>query len=168
MLNIEELKEYLSLCKFRGDIEDMPESMPLFRQALICYSIIGVFLQINIKGPIEAFFELGIEIILTFLFVAVLLYTVKAMNLYWRVLTAYFVCQDFISIIGVPILMWVTISDEVWSYYILGVVILWVMAVIAYINSQISDFGSFFSAVLSLAYFVSVYGGGFFLLLLFL
>ena len=33
MLNIEELKEYIPLCWFKGDFEEMPESMSFFSKS---------------------------------------------------------------------------------------------------------------------------------------
>jgi len=165
---MEQLKEYISLCWLKGDLDEMPESMPLFRNALIFYTVVAVFLQINVKGFIEAFIEVGIEIVLTFLFVSILLFFTKAMDQFWRVLTAYFICQDFILIFSVPLLIWVTISEDAWAYYTLSIIMIWVISVFAYINNQIITSGSFVSTMLSLGYFVTVYGGGFLLLLVFL
>ena len=130
--------------------------------------MIAIFLQINIKGFIEALIEVGIEIILIVVFVAILVRFAKEKEQFWRTLTAYFVCQDFIFIFGVPILMWVTITDSAWAYYILAAVVLWMVAVFAHINNQLTDSGLFVSTLLSLAFFVSVYGVGFLILLVLL
>lgn len=165
---MEQLKQYIQLCWFKGEIDEMPESMPLFRKALIFYTVIAIFLQINIKGFIEAFIEVGIEIIMTCFFVAILLHFAKEKQLFWRVLTAYFVCQDFILIFGVPLLMWVTISDDTWAYYTLGIIMLWAISVFSYINNQLVSSGSFVSTMLAVTYFTVVYGGGFLLLLVLL
>lgn len=168
-VNMEQLKEYISLCWFKGDFDEMPESMSLFRNALIFYTVVAVFLQINaIGGFIEAFILVGFEIVLTFMFVSILLYFAKAMDQFWRVQTLYFICQDFILIFSVPLLIWVTITENAWAYYTLAIVVVWAIAVFAYINNQIINSGSFVSTMLSLAYFVTVYGGGFLLLLVFL
>lgn len=166
---MEQIKEYISLCWLQGDLDEMSESIPIFRNALIFYAVVAVFLQINaIGGFIEAFILVGFEIVLTFIFILALLYFTKAMDQFWRVLTAYFICQDFILIFSVPLLIWVTISENAWAYYTLALVMLWAVAAFAYINNQIITSGSFVSTMLSLAYFVTVYGGGFLLLLIFL
>lgn len=166
---MEQIKEYISLCWLKGDLDEMSESIPTFRNALIFYTVVAVFLQINaIGGFIEAFILVGFEIVLTFAFILAFLYFTKAMDQFWHVLTAYFICQDFILIFSVPLLIWVTISENAWAYYTLAIVMLWAVAVFAYINNQITTSGSFVSAMLSLAFFVTVYGGGFLLLLVFI
>jgi hypothetical protein len=163
---MEHLKQYISLCWFKGDLDEMPESIPLLKKALIFYVLGGVFVITNMTGFIEAIIEVFLEVFLIFAFVAIVLFFIKDMKQYWKVLTSFFICQDFISIFALPLLIWVTVTDDSWAYYSLAAVMLWGVAIITYINNQIVSLGSFPSFLLSLTFFLGVYGGGFILMLL--
>jgi len=163
---MEHLKQYISLCWFKGDLDEMPESIPLLKKALIFYVLGGVFVITNMTGFIEAIIEVFLEVFLIFAFVAIVLFFIKDMKQYWKVLTSFFICQDFISIFALPLLIWVTVTDDSWAYYSLAAVMLWGVAIITYINNQIVSLGSFPSFPLSLTFFLGVYGGGFILMLL--
>ncbi len=163
---MEHLKQYISLCWFKGSLDETPESIPLLKKALIFYVVGGIFVITNMTGFIEAIIEVFIEIFLIFAFVAIVLFFTKDLTQYWKVLTSFFICQDFISIFALPLLIWVTVTDDSLAYYLLGAVMLWGVAIIAYINNQIISLGSFPSFLLSLTFFLGVYGGGFILMLL--
>ena len=64
--------------------------------------------------------------------------------------------------------MWVTISDDTWAYYTLGIIMLWAISVFSYINNQLISSGSFVSTMLAVTFFTVVYGGGFLILLVLL
>ncbi len=163
---MEHLKQYISLCWFKGSLEELPESMPLLYRALIFYVTIGIFVITNMTGFIEAIIQVFIKVVLILLFISIVLFFTKGMKQYLKVLTSYLVCQDLISIFALPLLIWVTVTDDSLAYYSLSAVMLWAVAIIAYINNQIISLGSFPSFLLSLTFFLSVYGGSFVLLLL--
>lgn len=163
---MEQLKQYISLCWFKGSLDEMPESMPLFRNALIFYTVVGIFVITNMTGFIEAVIEVFLEIFLIFLFLAIVLFFTKDLKRYWKVMTSYLITQGFISIFALPLLIWATVTEESWAYYCLAVVMLWGVAIIAYINNQVISLGAFPSFLLSLTFYLGVYGGAFVLMLL--
>ncbi len=163
---MEHLKQYISLCWFKGSLDETPESIPLLRKALFFYAAAGIFVITNMTGFVEAIIQVFLKLVLIFLFVAIVLFFTKDWKNYWKILTSYFICQDFISIFALPLLIWVTVTDDSWAYSSLAAVMLWGVAIITYINNQIISLGYFPSFLLSLTFYLGVYGGSFILMLL--
>ncbi len=111
--------------------------------------------------PFESFIEVAIQTLLTLLFIGVILHLNKALYAYIQVTTAILVCANIISVFVTPVLIWLTVSEDLLSYYSLGVLFLWEFIVMAYIFRQILAITSSASLALSLLYFIATYFGAF-------
>jgi hypothetical protein len=156
------IKLFLPLCWLRNNPLDLPKSMAFFRQNLLFSFVIEYLMQANMTDdPIEAFFEVGIETVLTLLFVGVLLFINKTLSVYLQVTTAILFCANIISVAIVPVMVWLTVSEAALSYYLLGLLLLWDFAVVAYIFKRTVIVNTAAGIALALFYFVATYLGAF-------
>ncbi|SJM95422.1 conserved membrane hypothetical protein [Crenothrix polyspora] len=156
------LKQYLPLCWLQNNPLDLPRSMAFFRQNLLFSFVIEYLMQANMTDdPIEAFFEVGIKTVLTLMFVLLVLFLNKTLYLYIQITTAILFCANVISVAIVPVMVWLTVSESPLSYYLLGLLVLWYFAVVAYIFKRTVIINTSASIALALFYFVATYLGAF-------
>ena len=111
--------------------------------------------------PFESFVEVAIQTLLTLLFIGFILRLNKNLYAYLQVTTAILVCANIISLFVIPVLIWLTVSEALLSYYSLGILFLWELTVMAYIFRKILAINSAASIALSLLYFTVTYLGAF-------
>lgn len=111
--------------------------------------------------PFESFTEVSIETILTLLFIGLLLLLNKTLYLYIQVTTAIIFCANVISLFIVPVLIWLTVTEDILSYYLLGVIFLWDFMLVAYILGKALSINLPASLALSVFYFIATYLGAF-------
>lgn len=111
--------------------------------------------------PIESFYEVGIQILLTLLFIGILLFFNKTLYAFIQVTTSLTLCANVVSLFIVPVIIWLTVSDDPLSYYITLLLVLWDAALVAYIIKKVVDINIMASMLLSLLYFISTYLGAF-------
>ena len=111
--------------------------------------------------PFESFVEVAIQTLLTLLFIGFILRLNKNLYAYLQVTTAILVCANIISLFVIPVLIWLTVSEALLSYYSLGILFLWELTVMAYIFRKILAINSAASIALSLLYFTVSYLGAF-------
>ena len=157
------LNQNLKLCFFKGTLVDQVRSVPFLRLALIVNILLGIFVQANITEPLDAFIQIFLQIMVTIIYITLLLYYIKSLNFFVQMLTAILVSQNFLYFIGVPLTIWVTITDELLVYYALGGLLFWGIAIIAYILRQLLFFDVAFSIIMALIFYLIVYGGAFFI-----
>lgn len=156
------IKIFLPLCWLKSNPLDMPRSMAFFRQNLLFSFAIEYLMQANMTDdPIEAFFDVSIETFLTLLFVWGLLFLNRTLYVYLQVTTAILFCANVISVVIIPIMVWLTVTEDLVSYYILGLLLLWDFAVVAYILKRTIIVNTAASIALASFYFVATYLGAF-------
>jgi len=111
--------------------------------------------------PFESFVEVAIQTLLTLLFIGFILRLNKTLYAYLQVTTAILVCANIISLFVIPVLIWLTVSEDLVSYYSLGILFLWELTVMAYIFRKILAINFAASIALSLLYFTVTYLGAF-------
>ncbi len=111
--------------------------------------------------PFESFVEVTIQTLLTLIFIGVILRLNKTLYAYIQVTTAFLVCANIVAIFVIPVLIWLTVREDLLSYYSLGVLFIWEFTVMAYIFKKILSISSAASLVLSLLYFTVTYFGAF-------
>jgi len=111
--------------------------------------------------PVESFYEVGIQTMLTLIFIAIMLLLNKTLYAYIQVATAVVICSNIAAISSVPALVWLTITEDTLSYYIVGLMIAWDFALMAYIIKQVLAVNFAASLVLALLYFIVTYFGAF-------
>ncbi len=156
------ISEYLAVCWLSGDPMELPRSSSLLKKTLFIYFLVYYLLQANMTDdPFESIYEVAFQIILTFLFVAVVLALNKTLYVYIQVLTALLFSANFISIFLVPVMVWLTVSEEPLSYYFFSLLVLWYYAVVSYIFKYCLVINVAASLVLALLYFIATYLGAF-------
>ena len=111
--------------------------------------------------PFESFTEVSIETLLTLLFIGFILYLNKTLYAYIQVTTAILVCANVVSLFVIPILIWLTVTEDLLSYYSLGLLFIWEFALIAYIFRKVMSINIAASLALSVFYFTVAYLGAF-------
>ncbi|MGZ8162618.1 MAG: hypothetical protein ACXWTL_06390 [Methylobacter sp.] len=156
------LKQYLALCWFRNNPLELPRSVTFFRQNLLFYFIIEYFMQANMTDdPVESFVEVGLVSILTLLFIGIMLFFNKTLYAYIQVTTAILFCANIVAFFIVPVIIWLTVSEDPWSYYFFAILLLWDYAMVSYIINRTVSINIPASMVLALFYFTATYFGAF-------
>jgi hypothetical protein len=162
MLTIEILRQYLPLCWLKHNPLKLTRSMSFFKQNLLFYFIVEYFMQANMTDdPFESFVEVTIQTLLTLIFIGVILRLNKTLYAYIQVTTAILVCANIVAIFVIPVLIWLTVREDLLSYYSLGVLFIWEFTVMAYIFKKILSISPAASLALSLLYFTVTYFGAF-------
>lgn len=156
------LKQYIELCWFRNNPLELRRSVSLFKQNLLFSYIIEFLMQANMTDdPLESFYEVTIETFLTLLFIAIMLFFNKTVYAYVQVATAILVCANTVSLFIVPVAVWLTVSEDALSYYVLSLLLLWDYALVTYIVKQTLSINIAASVAVSFLYFSVTYFGAF-------
>ncbi|MDP1664919.1 MAG: hypothetical protein Q8L79_07300 [Methylobacter sp.] len=156
------LKQYLPLCWLQNNPLELPRSVDFFKQNLLFYFVVEYFMQANMTDdPIESFTEVGIQTLLTLMFIGVMLFLNRTLYAYVQVATAVIFCANIVALLIVPVLVWLTVSEDPLSYYFLALLLFWVYVVVAHIIKQVLSINLFAGLVLSLFYFTTTYFGAF-------
>lgn len=136
--------------------------MSFFKKNLLFYFIVEYFMQANMTDdPFESFIEVSIETLITLMFIGFILHLNKTLYAYIQVTTAILVCANIVSLFVIPVLIWLTVSEDLLSYYSLGLLFLWELTLIAYIFRKTLSINLLASLVLSVLYFTVAYLGAF-------
>ena len=156
------LSEYLALCWLGTDPMELPRSTSLLKKSLFIYFIVYYLLQANMTDdPFESLYEVVIQIALSLLFIAVILSLNKTLYIYVQVTTAILFSANFIAMFLVPVMVWLTVSEDPWSYYIFSLLILWYYAVVCYMFKYSLLINTPASLVMGFLYFLTTYLGAF-------
>jgi hypothetical protein len=157
---LDTVKRYLRLCWLDTNPLDFVESTDFLKINVVFFAVVQYFLQTNMTDdPFESFFEVAFELLLTFAFVAVMLFFDKMLDAFIQLTTAILFCTNVLSVFFVPIMVWLTVTDDPLSYYVMGVLVLWFYALISYIIKTALAIDILASLALSLLYFIVVYMG---------
>jgi hypothetical protein len=159
---MDNLREYLALCWLNNDPLELPRSVGLFKKNLLIYFVVGYLLQTNmIDEPFEAFYEISLQILFMLSFLALMLLLNKTLYVYMQVTTAFMFCANLISAFVIPVMVWWTVTEDLYSYYLLFLLLAWYYAIVAYIikNTLIINLPA--SMVIALFYFIATYLGAF-------
>ena len=162
MLPIDILKQYLPLCWFKQNPLELTRSISFFKQNLLFYFIVEYFMQTNMTDdPFESFTEVVIQTLLTLMFIGFILRLNKSLYAYIQVTTSILICANIISIFVIPVLIWLTVNEDILSYYCLGLLFIWEFTVISYIFKKTLAINSAASLALTMLYFTATYLGAF-------
>ncbi|NOT10656.1 MAG: hypothetical protein HOP23_02290 [Methylococcaceae bacterium] len=156
------LKQYIQLCWFRNNPLELKRSASLFKKNLLFSFIIEYLMQANMTDdPLESFYEVTFETLLTLFFIGVILFFNKTLYAYIQVSTAILVCANVVSLFIVPVAVWLTVSEDALSYYVLSLLVIWDYALVTYIFKQTLNINLPASIALALLYFTLTYFGAF-------
>ena len=159
-------KLYLPLCWLKVNPLDLPRSVEFLKQNFWFYFIIELFIQANMIDPSEAFFEVIVETTLTFAFVGLILFLNKSTHLFVQIITAVLFCENVVAFFGVPVVVWLTVSESMASYYLFGILVFWDFILITFIIKKVLSINTAASLTISFFYFVVTYVGAYSLTLL--
>ncbi len=154
--------EYLAVCWLNGDPMELPRSTSLFRKSLFIYFVVYYLLQANMTDdPFESIYEVLLQVALMLAFIGLMLSLNKTLYIYIQVCTAIIFSANVVAIFIIPVMVWLTVSEDPWSYYIFSVIIVWYYAIVSYIFKHSLLINIPASMVLSLIYFIATYLGAF-------
>ena len=159
-------KLYLPLCWLKVNPLDLPRSVEFLKQNFWFYFIVELFIQANMIDPSEAFFEVIVETTLTFSFVWLILFLNKSTHLFVQIITAVLFCENVVAFFGVPVVIWLTVSESIISYYLFGLLIFWDFILITFIIKKVLSINTAASLTISFFYFLLTYVGAYSLTLL--
>lgn len=156
------IKRYLPLCWFSTNPLELLRSVRFFKQNLLVYCIVEYFLQANLTDdPFESFYEVGLEVLIMLCVLVFALFLNKTLYAYYQVTTAILFCANALSVFLIPVIVWITMSEDPLSYYVLSLLVLWYFALVTFIIQEVVSVNIFASLALSLLYFAVTYGGAF-------
>jgi hypothetical protein len=156
------LKHYLPLCWFTLNPLELIRSVGFLKNNLIFYFIVEFFLQANMTDdPLESFYEVSFETLLTLLFIWVMLGLNRSLYGFIQVTAAVVFCSNVVSFFIIPVLVWLTISENTISYYLVGILLAWDYALTTYIFKRVLVLNIPASAVISLIYAGFTYFGAY-------
>lgn len=156
------LREYLALCWLNNEPLELPRSVGLFKKNLFIYFVVGYLLQANmIDDPFEAFYEITFQIILMMSFLGLMMFFNKTLYIYVQITTAFIFTANIVSAFVVPVMVWLTVSEDMYSYYLFFVLLAWYYAIVSYIIKHTLVINLPASMVLTLFYFIATYLGAF-------
>lgn len=158
---METIKAYLPLCWFRDDILRLPQSGEFLKKNLLFYFGVVFFIQFNMSDDIESIFEVILETLFTLAFIWLILLLNRSLDNFAGVCSAVLFVQNFISILVVPVVFWVTTTENMASYLALLILVIWMVLLVARIFKQILLINNSAALVVSLAYFIMIYGGSY-------
>jgi len=156
------LKQFLPLCWLKNNPLELPRSVDFFKQNLLFYFVVEYFMQANMTDdPLESFTEVSIQTLLMLIFIGVTLFFNRTLYAYIQVTTAIIFCANIVALFIIPVLIWLTVSEDPLSYYFLGLLLFWDYVLVTYIIRQVLSINLFASLVVSLFYFATTYFGAF-------
>lgn len=158
---METFKEYLPVCLMKVDPVELSRSPEFFKQNLIFYFFVELFIQANMIDPTEAFAEVVIETGFTLFFVGFILFLNKTTHLYVQIITVVLFCENIIAFFGVPVVVWLTVTESQLSYYFMAALVLWDFVLITYIIKHVLSINTAASTVIAFFYFAMTYAGAY-------
>lgn len=162
--------EYIQLCWLSGYPDDLPIDRKFMWINLAIYLVLGIFIQANISDPVEAFIQILIEVVITLVFIAVLLFKDGSAYNFERFLTAILVCENFVYALALPLAFWFIFAKGTnyagYPVYLGAALIIWSVIIIAYILRGLFGYNWKISGSVSVLYFILTYFGSFGLLMM--
>jgi len=159
------LIKYLALCWFRNNPLDLTPSKSFMWKTVIFYLISGMIVEGLIADPADGSLEVALRTIMAFSSIGVLLLLLKKRQHFYQLFTAIFICENFIMTLATiteGLYFWMVMTHrenaEEISIGIGAFLVLWYLAIIAYILRQIFAYERGASLVLAFGYFVATYG----------
>lgn len=153
--------QYLHLCWMSGSPLELPRSTRFFYQHLLFNFAAFFFIQFNMTDDIESVSEVIFETLLSLGFIASTLWLNKSSHAYIQVGSAILFCQNVLALFLIPIMFWVTGSENWGSYSVLALVLLWNWLTTAHIFRMAYNINRLAGLVMSLFYLLISFGGGF-------
>lgn len=158
---MDNIRLYFPLCWLSVSPLELPRSTLFFKQNLFFYFVIAFFIQFNMSDDIEAVFEVILETVLTLGFIATFLMANRSFHAFIQVGSAVLFTQNIVSLMLIPVFFWASTAEDTLSYAAFSVFIVWAWILLAHIFKLVLLINRPASLVVSLFYFLIVYGGAY-------
>jgi hypothetical protein len=159
------LKQYLWLCWFKNNPKDLHPSIAFLWKNVMFYLVSGAIVEGLISDPADGFLEVLMRIVVAVSLLFSLVLILKRRHLLVQLITAVFVCENFIVTLGILTeILDVFIRNTEYRDLSMGlgvILVLWYVAIISYILRGMFDFRTAPSIGLAISYFLLTYGGPF-------
>lgn len=159
------LIEYLQLCWFINNPIDLHPSRAFLWKSIIFYVVSGIIVEANISDPADATLEVAMRTIVALLLLSTQIVTTKKSSVFYQLLTAVFMCENFIMTLGIGVEIYDAFVQgteyEDYPMYLGAFLILWYLAIISYVFKRVFAFHYANCIGLALVYFGLTYGGPF-------
>lgn len=106
----------------------------------------------------EAIFEVILETGLTLAFVAIILCLNKTFHSFIPITSAILFCENVVAVVVVPVMVWLTITEDELSYLAMILLVVWDFSLVAYVCRKALGINKAAGLVVSLFYFACTYG----------
>lgn len=155
---MDNIREYLALCWLNNDPLELPRSVSLFKKTLLIYFVIGYLLQANmIDDPVESVYEISLQTVFMLAFIGIMLSLNKTLYAYVQVTTAFMFSANLISVFVIPVMVWLTVSEDIYSYYLFFLLLAWYFTIVSYVIKRTLLINIPASMVLALFYFIATF-----------
>jgi hypothetical protein len=134
-------------------------------KTVMFYLISGMIVEGLIADPADGSLEVMLRTIMAFTSITVLLLLLKKRQYFYQLFTAIFVCENFIMTLATVtegFYFWMVMTHqenaEEISIWIGVFLVLWYLAIVAYILRRVLTYDRAASLVLAFSYFVLTYG----------
>jgi hypothetical protein len=164
---MENLKQFIALCFFKQHRPDIIENTSI-SSALLFYSVVAIAIQSNFHGALLAAIATCLEILLTFGFIGLCVFSNKLLEEFIPLSCMVFICTGFIASLCIPfILMLYIIKGKLalFLYYSIVAIIIWNILVIRSLFKHSLLISSMRSFTLAMCYFILSYVSPFLIML---
>ncbi|MDD5581257.1 MAG: hypothetical protein PHY16_18560 [Methylobacter sp.] len=159
------LKEYLLLCWFKSNPAELHPSQSFLWKCVVFYLVSGIIVEGLISDPADGTLEVSMRVIVALSLIAMLLLLTKKWSHFNQLLTAIFMCENFIITLGIGTEIMDIFAQRTeykdYPFYLGVMLIIWYLAIISYILRRMFLFSKGTSFGLAFCYFCLTYGGPF-------
>ncbi len=159
------LLDYLALCFFANNPNDLVPSKAFVWKSIAFYLVSGIIVEANISDPADATLEVAMRAVVATMLIVTLLLMLKQWPKFNQLLTAIFICENFIMTLGIAVevldhFLYKTQYEDI-PLYLGGALIAWYLIILAYILRQMFSVKVFASLLMAVGYFSLTYGAPF-------
>ena len=159
------LFDYLASCWFSKNPADLTPTRSFMWKVVALYLVSGIIVESLIADPADGTLEVLLRTFMAFASISTLLLILKKWAWFQQVLTAVFVCENFIMTLAIAAeVMDFLMVRHHWphreeiSISVAVVLVVWYIAIAAYIIRQFFAYRFMNSVLLAFSYFVLTYG----------
>lgn len=160
------LIKYLGLCWFRNNPTELIPEKSFMIKVIVFYFLSGWVVEGLIADPADGFLEVLLRIIMAFSSISVFLLVNKKWDYFNQLVTAIFVCEDFILPLAASadggLYHYMVVNNIRYYEAVTGalatIFLIWYLLIVAYILRKLFKFEITQSIILAVGYFVLTYG----------
>lgn len=150
-----QISHFITLCFFMNNDGELPQSRQLLSTSLITHFFLGLGILALLIDPVEASIQISAKLVFSLFFVLVAVVLARKLSMFVPTMTAIIMCENLIALIGLPVVVWLHISETVViPFYITMALVVWGLAVTGFILRQMFSIKLGSAAIVSVLYFL--------------